>query len=288
MGKILVIGAGGQLGQCLKTVAARRDITDIVFPSETDANILNQEGLQSLLAKEQPAFVINCAAYTAVDKAEDEVELAKAVNETGAANLAIACDANGATLIHVSTDFVFEGNEVKLLVEDDIANPINVYGQTKLDGEKAVIALLKDHFILRTSWLYSEYANNFVKTMLKLGADRDELNIIADQVGTPTYAIDLANAIFDIIDSDSVAYGVYHYSNEGVTSWFDFAKGIFEISETQVKVNPIPGSAYPTKATRPAFSVMDKSKIKETFKLTIPYWRDSLVACIDKLKENNH
>lgn len=288
MGKILVIGAGGQLGQCLKTVAARRDITDIVFPSETDANILNQEGLQSLLAKEQPAFVINCAAYTAVDKAEDEVELAKAVNETGAANLAIACDANGATLIHVSTDFVFEGNEVKLLVEDDIANPINVYGQTKLDGEKAVIALLKEHFILRTSWLYSEYANNFVKTMLKLGTDRDELNIIADQVGTPTYAIDLANAIFDIIDSDSVAYGVYHYSNEGVTSWFDFAKGIFEISETQVKVNPIPGSAYPTKATRPAFSVMDKSKIKETFKLTIPYWRDSLVACIDKLKENNH
>lgn len=288
MGKILVIGAGGQLGQCLKTVAARRDITDIVFPSETDANILNQEGLQSLLAKEQPAFVINCAAYTAVDKAEDEVELAKAVNETGAANLAIACDANGATLIHVSTDFVFEGNEVKLLVEDDIANPINVYGQTKLDGEKAVIALLKEHFILRTSWLYSEYANNFVKTMLKLGTDRDELNIIADQVGTPTYAIDLANAIFDIIDSDSVAYGVYHYSNEGVTSWFDFAKGIFEISETQVKVNPIPGSAYPTKATRPAFSVMDKSKIKETFKFTIPYWRDSLVACIDKLKENNH
>lgn len=288
MGKILVIGAGGQLGQCLKTVAARRDITDIVFPSETDANILNQEGLQSLLAKEQPAFVINCAAYTAVDKAEDEVELAKAVNETGAANLAIACDANGATLIHVSTDFVFEGNEVKLLVEDDVANPINVYGQTKLDGEKAVIALLKEHFILRTSWLYSEYANNFVKTMLKLGADRDELNIIADQVGTPTYAIDLANTIFDIIDSDSVAYGVYHYSNEGVTSWFDFAKGIFEISETQVKVNPIPGSAYPTKATRPAFSVMDKSKIKETFKLTIPYWRDSLVACIDKLKENNH
>jgi len=288
MGKILVIGAGGQLGQCLKTVAARRDITDIVFPSETDANILNQEGLQSLLAKEQPAFVINCAAYTAVDKAEDEVELAKAVNETGAANLAIACDANGATLIHVSTDFVFEGNEVKLLVEDDIANPINVYGQTKLDGEKAVIALLKEHFILRTSWLYSEYANNFVKTMLKLGADRDELNIIADQVGTPTYAIDLANAIFDIIDSNSAAYGVYHYSNEGVTSWFDFAKGIFEISETQVKVNPIPGSAYPTKATRPAFSVMNKSKIKETFKLTIPYWRDSLVACIDKLKENNH
>ena len=284
MGKILVIGAGGQLGQCLQTVATRRGITDIVFPSETDANILNQAGLEALFAQEQPAFVINCAAYTAVDKAEDEVELAKAVNETGAANLAIACAALGATLIHVSTDFVFEGNEVKLLVEDDAANPINVYGQTKLDGEKAVIALLKEHFILRTSWLYSEYANNFVKTMLKLGADRDELNIIADQVGTPTYAIDLANAIFDIIAADSVAYGVYHYSNEGVTSWFDFAKAIFEISETQVKVNPIPGSAYLTKATRPAFSVMDKSKIRNTFKMAIPYWRDSLVACIAKLQ----
>jgi len=288
MDKILVIGAGGQLGQCLKTVASRRGLTEIVFPSETDANILNQDGLQALLSKEQPAFVINCAAYTAVDKAEDEVDLAKAVNETGAANLAIACAAHGSTLIHVSTDFVFEGNEVKLLLEDDIAQPINVYGQTKLDGEKAVIALLKSHFILRTSWLYSEYANNFVKTMLKLGADRDELNIIADQVGTPTYAIDLANAIFDIIESDSEAYGIYHYSNEGVTSWFDFASAIFEISETTVKVNPIPGSAYPTKATRPAFSVMDKSKIKNTFNLTIPYWRNSLVACIQKLKENNH
>ena len=287
MGKILIIGAGGQLGQCLKTVAERRGITDIVFPAEAEANILNQPGLESLLQEEQPAFVINCAAYTAVDKAEDEVDLAKAVNETGAANLALACASNQATLIHVSTDFVFEGNVVKLLSENDEANPINVYGQTKLDGEKAVLALLKEHFILRTSWLYSEYANNFVKTMLKLGAERDELNIIADQVGTPTYAIDLAHAIFDIIASGSTQYGVYHYSNEGVTSWFDFAKAIFDISHTTVKANPIPGSAYPTKAVRPAFSVMDKSKIKSTFNITIPYWRDSLVKCIEKLKENN-
>ncbi|MDQ1141114.1 dTDP-4-dehydrorhamnose reductase [Pedobacter agri] len=287
MGKILIIGAGGQLGQCLKIVAERRAITDIVFPAEAEANILDQPGLEYLLQKEQPAFVINCAAYTAVDKAEDEVELAKAVNETGAANLALACASNQATLVHVSTDFVFEGNLVKLLTEDAEAKPINVYGRTKLDGEKAVIALLKEHFIIRTSWLYSEYANNFVKTMLKLGAERDELNIIADQVGTPTYAIDLANAIFDMIESDSGAYGTYHYSNEGVTSWFDFAQAIFDISATQVKANPIPGSAYPTKAIRPAFSVMDKSKIKNTFGLAIPYWRDSLVQCIEKLKEIN-
>ncbi|AZI25150.1 dTDP-4-dehydrorhamnose reductase [Pedobacter sp. G11] len=286
MGKILIIGAGGQLGQCLKIVAERRAITNIVFPAEAEANILDQPGLESLLQKEQPAFVINCAAYTAVDKAEDEVELAKAVNETGAANLALACASNQAILVHVSTDFVFEGNLVKLLTENDEAKPINVYGQTKLDGEKAVIALLKEHFIIRTSWLYSEYANNFVKTMLKLGAERDELNIIADQVGTPTYAIDLANAIFDVIASGSTSYGIYHYSNEGVTSWFDFAQAIFDISATQVKANPIPGSAYPTKAIRPAFSVMDKSKIKNTFGLAIPYWRDSLVQCIEKLKEN--
>ncbi|MDQ0637073.1 dTDP-4-dehydrorhamnose reductase [Pedobacter sp. W3I1] len=284
MSKILVIGAGGQLGQCLKTVAERRGINDIVFPAEQDANILNGSGLNELLAKEQPAFVINCAAYTAVDKAEDEVELSKAINETGAAYLASACLTNRATLIHVSTDFVFEGNEVKLLKEDDAAKPINVYGVTKLDGEKAVLSILPAHFIIRTSWLYSEYANNFVKTMLKLGAERDELNIIADQVGTPTYAIDLANAIFDIVASSSTAYGVYHYSNEGVTSWFDFAKAIFEISETAVKVNPIPGSAYPTKATRPAFSVMDKTKIKEIFSIEIPYWRDSLVECIKQIK----
>lgn len=286
MSKILIIGAGGQLGQCLKTVAERRGISGIVSPAEQEANILNEAGLDTLFESEKPAFVINCAAYTAVDKAEDEVDLSKAVNETGAANLARVCVKHGAALIHISTDFVFEGNEVKLLTETDVAKPINVYGQTKLDGELAVSPILPEHFIIRTSWLYSEYANNFVKTMLKLGAERDELNIIADQVGTPTYAIDLANAIFDIIASNSKAYGLYHYSNEGVTSWYDFAKAIFEISHTQVKANPIPGSKYPTKATRPAFSVMDKSKIKETFNLDIPYWRESLIACITKINNN--
>jgi len=283
MSKILVIGAGGQLGQCLKVVAKRRGITETIFPAEQDANILDESVLNALLAEEQPTFVINCAAYTAVDKAEDEVELAKAINETGAGYLASACAANGAALVHISTDFVFEGNTVRLLKEDDEAKPINVYGVTKLDGEKAVAAKLQAHFIIRTSWLYSEYANNFVKTMLKLGTERDELNIIADQVGTPTYAIDLANAIYDIIESDRKDYGIYHYSNEGVTSWFDFASAIFNISKTQVGVNPIPGSAYPTKATRPAFSVMDKSKIKTRFNISIPYWRDSLEACIAKL-----
>lgn len=286
MSKILVIGAAGQLGQCLKTVAVRKGINDIIFPTEKEANILDKELMIHLLKQEKPDFVINCAAYTAVDKAEDEQELCKAINETGAVNLAEACLQSNSALIHVSTDFVFKGNEVKLLKEDDIANPINVYGQTKLDGELALSNILPQHYIIRTSWLYSEYANNFVKTMLKLGAERDELNIIADQVGTPTYAIDLANAIFDIISLNNQHYGTYHYSNEGVTSWFDFATAIFQISDTTVKVNPIPGSAYPTKALRPAFSVMDKSKIKTTFNLTIPYWRDSLVQCISKINTN--
>jgi len=284
MPKILIIGAGGQLGQCLKVVAGRRALEGLFFPAESEANILNAEALQELLNREKPDYVINCAAYTAVDKAEDEVEQAKAVNETGAANLAKACAESGATLIHISTDFVFEGNEIKLLNEADFAAPINVYGATKLEGEKAVASLLEKQFTIRTSWLYSEYANNFVKTMLKLGAERDELNIIADQVGTPTYAIDLAGTVFDIIQSNSAAYGLYHYSNEGVTSWYDFAKAIFEISQTSVKVNPIPGSAYPTKARRPAFSVMDKTKIKQTFGINISYWRDSLVECIAKIE----
>lgn len=287
MAKTLVIGAAGQLGQCLKTVAERRGIENIIFADENQGNILDESLLEQVFSTEKPDFVINCAAYTAVDKAEDEVELCKAINETGALNLAKACANHGATLIQVSTDFVFEGTEVKLLQESDIALPINVYGQTKLDGELAVADVLPEHFIIRTSWLYSEYANNFVKTMLKLGAERDELGVIADQVGTPTYAIDLANTIFDVIESQSTAYGTYHYSNEGVTSWYDFAKAIFEISDTSVKLNPIPGSAYPTKAKRPAFSVMDKSKIKSTFNLTIPYWRESLVKCIAVINNNS-
>ncbi|MBC7417275.1 MAG: dTDP-4-dehydrorhamnose reductase [Pedobacter sp.] len=284
MGKILIIGAGGQLGQCLKTVAAELNIGNVFFPGEGEANILDIAQLNGLLEKEGATYVVNCAAYTAVDQAEDDQAKAKEINETGAANLAEVCKAHHATLIHISTDFVFKGKEVKLLKEEDVAEPINVYGQTKLDGELAISAILKEHYILRTSWLYSEFGNNFAKTMLKLGAERDELNIIADQVGTPTYGIDLANTIFEVIAKDEQKYGLYHYSNDGVTSWYDFAKAIFELSGTQVKVNPIPGALYPTKAKRPSFSVMDKTKIKETFKVEIPYWRDSLAVCIDRIR----
>lgn len=285
MKNIVVFGASGQLGQCIKTVAAEKQITTLIFPPEEDANILNTDGLARIFEQYKPGWVINCAAYTAVDKAEDEFEPAEKVNKTGAENLAKFCKANGAVLIHISTDFVFKGDVARPLKEDDETNPISVYGKTKLDGELAVAAVFSEYFIIRTGWLYSQYANNFVKTMLKLGAERDELRIIADQVGTPTYAIDLAGFILMIITADSKAYGTYHYSNEGVTSWFDFARAIFDISGTQVKAIPVRSDEYVTKATRPGYSVMDKSKAKQTFSIEIPYWRDSLVNCIGKLQK---
>jgi dTDP-4-dehydrorhamnose reductase len=287
MRKALVFGASGQLGTCLKVVAERQGMRNIVFPVEGSANILDTSALKTLLSLEQPDFVINCAAYTAVDKAEDELELARQVNRDGAEYLAKLCKEHGATLIHISTDFVFEGNTPKLLDENDPAEPISVYGLTKLEGEQAIAAAMEQYFILRTSWLYSEYGNNFVKTMRKFGEDRQELKIIADQVGTPTYAIDLAEAIFNIVRSESNAYGIYHFSNEGAISWYDFAKAIFEISNVPMKLYPIPSSEYPTKALRPAFSVMNKRKIKDTFNLEIPYWRDSLAVCVKQLDLNS-
>jgi len=285
MNKIIVFGASGQLGQCLKRVADKQQLSDIYFPVEGEANILDEAGLETLFAKHNPQYCINCAAYTAVDKAEEDMHTARKVNAEGAANLARLCKINGVTLIHVSTDFVFEGNTPYLLTEADAANPINVYGLTKLEGEHAIAGILPEHYTIRTSWLYSEYGNNFVKTMLRLGAERDELKIIADQIGTPTYAIDLAECILTIIAADNKQYGIYHYSNEGVTSWYDFAQAIFDISNTQVKVYPIRTAEYPTPAIRPTFSVMDKAKVKSTFNIQIPYWRHSLETCIKRLNE---
>ena len=284
MGNIVVFGASGQLGQCFKDIGEKEGLPSIYFPSEAEANILDIDALKKVFETYKPSYSINCAAYTAVDKAEDEQLTAFKVNKTGAENLAILCAENASTLIHISTDFVFKGDQSTPRNEDDRAGPINVYGQTKLDGERAVEALLKKYFIIRTGWLYSEYGNNFVKTMLKLGAERDELKVIADQAGTPTYAMDLAACVMQIIESKSMGYGIYHYSNEGIASWYDFAKAIFDLSGTDVKVVPVKTSEYVTKAARPAYSVMDKSKIKNTFNMEIPYWRDSLLICINKLK----
>lgn len=283
MQNVIVFGASGQLGNCLKKVAEERGINYVHFLPEDEANILREDLLDIVFEKYKPTFAINCAAYTAVDKAEDDVELARAINKTGAANLAKQCKTYGATLVQISTDFIFKGDVALPRAEEDVAEPISIYGLTKLEGEQAIAEILDEYYTIRTSWLYSEYGNNFVKTMLKLGAERDELKIIADQIGTPTYAIDLAGAILDIITAGNKTYGIYHYSNEGVTSWYDFAKGIFDISGTDVKVYPIRTSEFPTKAQRPAFSVMDKAKIKTTFGIEIPYWRDSLMVCIERL-----
>lgn len=282
--KITVLGASGQLGHCLQKAATTRGLTTITFPNEQEADILNSDLLNHLFEKDRPQFVINCAAYTAVDKAEDDIERCRQVNRVGAANVARACKQYGATLVHISTDFVFKGDVPKLLNESDPTHPDNVYGLTKLEGEQDTEALLPAHLIIRTSWLYSEFGNNFVKTMLRLGHEREQLGVIVDQVGSPTYAMDLAHAVLDIIGSNNNAYGIYHYSNEGVVSWYDFAQAIFEESATIVKLLPLKTSEYPTKAVRPAWSGMDKSKIKATFGLKVPYWRESLRKCLQALE----
>lgn len=283
MSSILVFGASGQLGQCLAHVAQERNTPGLIFPPEDQANILNPDGLRTLFEQHRPAYAINCAAYTAVDKAEDEIEIARKVNRDGVANLARLCGEFGTVLIQISTDFVFAGTGNTPLVETDGAAPISVYGLTKLEGEQVIPPLTDRYFILRTSWLYSEYANNFVKTMLKLGRERDELRIIWDQVGTPCYAIDLAGCILTIIETQNAQYGIYHYSNEGITSWYDFATAIFELSGTKVKTLPIRTAEYPTKATRPAYSVMDKTKAKQVLGVAVPHWRVSLQTCLGRL-----
>jgi dTDP-4-dehydrorhamnose reductase len=288
MSKIIIFGASGQLGQCFKKIVADKGLNSFIFPAEGEANILNVESLERLFANHEPEYAINCAAYTAVDKAEDDADMAAKVNVTGVENLARLCSKHDTTLIHISTDFVFKGDISSPLNEDSETKPINIYGQTKLDGERVIPGLLNKYFTIRTGWLYSEFANNFVKTMLKFGVERDELKVIADQAGTPTYAIDLAGVIIDIINTDSKAYGIYHYSNEGIASWYDFAMAIFELSGMPIKVIPVTTSEYVTLAIRPAYSVMDKSKIKQTLGIKIPYWRDSLVTCINRLKENNN
>ena len=285
MGPILVFGGAGQLGQCLQHVAQERQLPNLVFLPEEQANILNVDTLAAVFAQHQPAYVINCAAYTAVDKAEDEVDLARRVNRDGVENLARLCAAHGSTLLHISTDFVFAGTGNAPLLETDETAPISVYGLTKLEGEQVIPQHTARYFILRTSWLYSEYAGNFVKTMLRFGKERDELRVIWDQLGTPTYAPDLAGCILTIIESQSEAFGLYHYSNEGVTSWYDFAVAIFELGGLPTRTVPIRTAEYPTKATRPAFSVMDKTKAKTMLGVAIPHWRESLKVCMARLAE---
>ena len=284
MSNILVIGGKGQLGQCLEEkIQKSSSANTFIFLGSADVNIKDAAQIEAVFEKYQPTYCINCAAYTAVDNAEDEKELAFEINETAVKHLAESCLKFNTTLIHISTDFVFNGDSSIPLTEALPTNPVNVYGLSKLKGELQVQEIMEQYYIIRTSWLYSEKANNFCKTMLKLAQSRDSLTVIYDQVGTPTYAMDLADVILQIINTDKKVYGLYHYSNEGVASWYDFAKAIFEFAEVDMKVTPVASSAFVTKAKRPHYSVLDKTKIKQNFGIEIPYWRDSLNICVQNL-----
>ena len=280
MTTIIVTGANGQLGQSLRALSLSETLIKFIFVSSKELDITKSELVNSFFNKTDFNFCINCAAYTAVDKAESDENRAQEVNVLGVQYLAEACLSTNTKLIHVSTDFVFDGTSNIPYTEEHETKPLSVYGKTKLEGEIAISSILKEYFILRTSWLYSEYGNNFMKTMLRLSKDRCELGIISDQIGSPTYAKDLAKVIIHIIKSKSNGFGLYHYSNEGVASWYDFAKAIFEITNTKIVTNAIPTSAYPAPAKRPRFSVMDKTKLKKNLGIEIPYWRDSLKEAI--------
>ncbi|WP_298506722.1 dTDP-4-dehydrorhamnose reductase [uncultured Maribacter sp.] len=281
MKKILVTGGDGQLARCIKDVSSKyaEDFT-FVYRNSLELNIADEEAVSKELECGTYDYCINCAAYTHVDNAEKEKEKAISVNHIGSKNLAIACKKHGTMLLHISTDFVFNGIKRVPYTEEDIEEPLSVYGSTKLFGEKEIKNNTFKYFIIRTSWLYSEYGHNFMKSMLKLGKEKEELSVVNDQIGTPTYAKDLAEVLLLFIVKENTDYGIYNYSNEGTASWYDFATAIFEISNISVKVHPIPSKEYPLPAQRPNFSVLDKAKIKEALKIEIPNWKDSLLkAC---------
>ena len=281
MTTILVTGGNGQLASCIKDVEKQYDDLNVIYTDHLELDICNLNQIQTFFkSNPQIDYCINCAAYTAVDKAETEAEKAFEINATGAKNLAQVCNDHDAILIHVSTDFVFDGEKNEPYTETDVANPISVYGASKLQGEVEIQQALKEYFIIRTSWLYSEYGNNFMKTMLRLAETRDGISVVSDQIGTPTYAGDLAEIIIQIINTKTEKYGIYHYSNEGVASWFEFAKEIFKLAKNKIKVNPIPSIEYLTPAKRPKYSVLDKKKIIDVFKIDIPFWRESLKKVI--------
>ena len=282
---ILVTGCNGQLGNVIRD---RQPLYPHVQWYNTDVaelDITDRDAVDRFVTVNHIDGIINCAAYTAVDRAEDDVEKAKLLNVTGPANLAAAIEQIGGWLIHISTDYVFDGNHCTPYTEDEPTNPMSVYGKTKQEAEVAVMQLCRQTMVIRTAWLYSEYGNNFVKTMMRLGREREQLKVVYDQIGTPTYAGDLADAILTIVNK-GINPGLYHFTNEGVISWYDFTKAIHELTGiTTCEVLPIRSEEYPTKAHRPSFSVLDKQKIKAAYGICIPYWRDSLQHCIHLLNE---
>lgn len=281
---ILVTGANGQLGNSVRKISNKYPQHKFIYTDMPEVDITNLQLLEDLVKKESINAIINCAAFTAVDKAESCEELAAKINIDGPKNLALAAKSVGAKLVHISTDYVFDGKSSLPLKESDATQPIGVYGRTKRQGEVEVEKSGCDAIVIRTAWLYSEYGNNFVKTMIRLGKERESLNVVYDQIGTPTYATDLAFAIMTLLEKGITGFQTYHFSNEGVISWFDFTKAIFEIAGLSTKVNAIESFEYPTAAERPAYSVLNKRKIKEAG-VTVPYWKESLKECIAILEQ---
>jgi len=281
--KILVTGAGGQLGSELKDLAAQYSTDTFVFVDRDEMPLDNIEQVRTVLEDVKPDFIVSGGAYTAVDKAESEPDLVDVINHQAVAIMAQWAKSNNRKLIHISTDYVFPGNSATALKEDEPTDPINIYGLTKQKGEVAITASGADAIIIRTAWVYSTYGANFVKTMIRLMSERQEISVIADQIGSPTYAHDLAKAILDIIYTDKWQAGTYHFSNEGEISWYDFAMAIRELRSLDCKIIAIPTEQFPTPAKRPKYSLLDKTKIKAQFGVTVPEWKDSLRVMLERL-----
>lgn len=286
MKNILITGAGGQLGNEMRALSGLHPDYCYFFTDVQELDITRRDAVLEFVDRNQIDAIVNCAAYTAVDQAEDHSGLCDRLNNLAPGYLAEAAAARNALLIHTSTDYVFDGTNHIPYTENDVPCPQTVYGSTKLSGEENVRNILSQAIILRTAWLYSTYGNNFVKTMMRLGREKDRLGVVFDQIGTPTYARDLARAIYSILEKGGGDPGIYHFSNEGVCSWYDFAKSIHRLSGISgCRIDPLHTYEYPAKARRPSYSVLDKTKIKKTFGITIPHWEESLEECIDILNK---
>ena len=283
---ILVTGANGQLGNEMRVISLDYHAFNFLFVTKDDLRIDDMDAVKNYFSSHSIDYCVNCAAYTAVDKAEAESETALLINATAVGNLAAVCKNYGTQFIHISTDYVFDGTATVPYKENHPVAPINMYGETKLKGEELAKQNNPDSIIIRTSWVYSSFGNNFVKTMLRLMKEKEQLNVVSDQQGCPTYAADLAATIMQIITSGKAAEqpGIYNYSNTGVINWYQFAAAIKELSGSKCLVNPIPSSNYPTPAKRPSYSVMDTAKIQQSFNIAIPFWKDSLQKCLSLLE----
>ncbi len=287
---ILITGSSGQLGKSIKSITSTHSNCELVFANRQQLDLSNETSITNFFEHQNYHIIINCAAYTAVDRAELEPELANQVNHLAVRKLADIAKQKNAKLIHISTDYVFNGKQYRPYLETDSIDPLGVYGQTKFSGEEAIQNTLKNNaVIIRTSWMYSEYGENFVKTMLKLGQNHDDLNVICDQVGTPTYSKDLAKAIMCIVQDQKFKHvdfttNIVHYSNQGVCSWYDFAKTIFELANVQCRIHSTESKDYSTLAKRPHYSILNTAKIKQMYNVATPYWKDSLKQCMTELK----